>query len=89
MPPGPRHATWVVSSANLPIDMPYMPWTFSTHPENPKVLFCGMGDGARGFGMAPNNRGTGAFYRSDDYGESWHCIMPDMPSVLTAWITSA
>ena len=77
------------NSANLPIDMPYMPWTFLPHPEKSDVLFCGMGDGARGFGMTPNERGTGAVYRSDDRGESWDCIMPDMPSVLTTWIMPA
>ena len=75
------------NSTNLPIDMPYMPWTFVSHPENPEVLFCGMGDGARGFGMAPDKRGVGAFYRSNDRGESWNCIMPDLPSVLTAWVS--
>jgi hypothetical protein len=69
--------------------MPYMPWTFLTHPDKSEVSFCGMGAGACGFGMSPNNRGTGAFYRSDDCGESWDCIMPHMPSILTAWITPA
>ncbi len=74
------------NSANLPIDMPYMPWSFIGHPEKSEVLFCGMGNGARGFGMSPGARGEGAFYRSNDCGESWDCIIPDMPSVLTCWV---
>lgn len=77
--------TWR-SASNLPDDMPWVPWTFSRHPTDADTLFAGMGDGARGFGFDPKERGIGAFYRSADRGESWDCVLPDLPSVLTTWV---
>ena len=79
--------TWR-GAANLPVDMPFAPWVLLHHPTEAGTLFAGMGDGARGFGFDPDVRGEGAFYRSDDRGETWDCIMPDLPSVLTAWVAA-
>ncbi|MDC0033893.1 hypothetical protein OAJ57_04965 [Alphaproteobacteria bacterium] len=79
--------TWH-NAADLPDDMPWVPWTFSHHPFEPHTLYVGMGDGARGFGFDPNERGIGAFYRSIDRGETWDCILPDLPSVLTTWVAA-
>ena len=56
------------------------------HPSEENTIFAGMGDGARGFGFDPNKRGKGGVYRSDDRGDSWRCVLPDLPSVLTAWV---
>ncbi len=74
------------SAANLPDDMPWAPWVLLHHPTEPGSFFAGMGDGARGFGFDPEERGAGALYRSDDRGETWDCILSDQPSVLTAWV---
>ena len=79
-------ASWRGAS-NLPDDMPWVPWVLLHHPTKANTLYAGMGDGARGFGFNPDARGAGAFYRSDDRGETWECIMPDLPSVLTAWVS--
>ena len=76
----------IEDGANLPDDMPWVPWVLLHHPTKASTLYAGMGDGARGFGFNPDVRGAGAFYRSDDRGETWDCIMPDLPSVLTAWV---
>jgi len=76
-------------AADLPNDMPWVPWTFAHHPIEENTIFAGMGDGARGFGMSPNKRGIGALYRSDDHGDSWNCEIPDLPSVLTTWIAAS
>jgi hypothetical protein len=78
--------TWR-GAANLPDDMPWAPWVLLHHPVDPNTLFAGMGDGARGFGFDPNERGAGGFYASEDRGETWQMILPDLPSVLTAWVT--
>jgi hypothetical protein len=75
------------NASNLPDDMPWVPWVLLHHPTEEGTLFAGMGDGARGFGFDPDVRGIGAFYRSEDRGETWDCIMADLPSVLTAWVT--
>jgi hypothetical protein len=56
------------------------------HPTDPSALFCGMGDGARGYGFDARIKGNGAFYTSLDRGESWQPVMQDTPSILTAWV---
>jgi hypothetical protein len=56
------------------------------HPEEEGTLFCGMGDGARGYGFDAKQRGKGGFYVSRDRGESWEPVLRDTPSILTAWV---
>jgi len=75
-------------AANLPEDMPWAPWVLLHHPTDPNTIFAGMGDGARGFGFDPTQRGEGGFYLSEDRGETWQCIMSGLPSVLTAWVAA-
>jgi hypothetical protein len=76
------------SASNLPDDMPWAPWVLLHHPTDQSTIYAGMGDGARGFGFDPARRGEGGFYRSSDRGDSWDCILPDLPSVLTAWVAA-
>jgi hypothetical protein len=66
-----------------------MPWVLLHHPIDPDTLFCGMGDGARGYGFDPKQRGNGAFYTSRDRGDSWEPITAVVPSILTAWVAAA
>ena len=80
-------ASWRPAS-NLPTDMPWAPWVMLHHPSDPKTIFAGMGDGARGFGFDPSQRGAGGFYKSGDRGETWECILSGLPSVLTAWVAA-
>ena len=47
-----------------------------------------MGDGARGYGFDPKQRGAGAFYLSRDRGESWEPVLSNTPSILTAWVAA-
>ncbi|MDX1486062.1 MAG: hypothetical protein R3229_16445 [Alphaproteobacteria bacterium] len=77
------------AAADLPIDMPFAPWVLLHHPFEADVAFAGMGDGARGFGFDPKQRGQGGFYRTDDRGETWAPVLADLPSVLTAWVAAA
>jgi hypothetical protein len=80
--------SWRVVAQGLARENPWMPWVLLRHPSEPSGLFCGMGDGARGYGFDPQVRGTGALYASMDRGESWEPIMTDTPSVLTAWVAA-
>ena len=64
-----------------------MPWTLQRHPEDANAVFVAMGDGARGFGFDPKQRGLGAFYVTRDRGDSWEPVLPELPSVLTACVT--
>ncbi len=77
---------WRTASNGLAEPMPYMPWVLLRHPHDPDAIFAGMGDGARGFGFDPEQRGAGAFYVTFDRGDSWEPVLPDLPSVLTAWV---
>ena len=74
--------------AELPEEMPWMPWVLVPHPADSKTVFVGMGDGARGYGFDPKQRGKGAFYVTRDRGDSWEAILSDTPSILTAWVAA-
>lgn len=78
--------SWRQASGGLPSRMPWMPWVLVPHPADANSIFSGMGDGARGFGFNPKEKGKGAFYVTRDRGESWEPVIPELPSVLTAWI---
>ena len=67
----------------------WVPWVLTSHPSDPKTLFCGMGNGERGYFINTSVRGDGALYVSHDAGESWNALLPGLPSVLTAWVTNA
>lgn len=79
---------WRRASSGLPQRMPWMPWALVRHPTDPKTVFAGMGDGSRGFGFDPRQRGKGAFYVTRDRGDSWEPVIPEMPSILTAWVAA-
>jgi hypothetical protein len=78
--------TWRVAERGLERENPWMPWVLLRHPTDETALFCGMGDGARGYGFDPKQRGHGAFYLSRDRGESWAPVLKETPSILTAWV---
>jgi photosystem II stability/assembly factor-like uncharacterized protein len=67
----------------------WVPWVLAPHPTDGKTLFCGMGNGARGYFVNTKATGEGALYVSRDAGESWNPLVPQMPSVLTAWVAPA
>jgi len=77
---------WRFASRGLGHEEPYMPWALAAHPTDARTLFCGLGDGGRGFLMKPKERGRGALYISPDRGESWEPILTDTTAVTTLWI---
>ncbi|MGH7767616.1 MAG: WD40/YVTN/BNR-like repeat-containing protein [Candidatus Binatia bacterium] len=79
---------WRTSIEGLPDEMPWVPWVLVPHPADRKTVFVGMGDGARGYGFDPKQRGKGAFYLTRDRGDSWESILPETPSILTAWVAA-
>ncbi|MGH7872302.1 MAG: WD40/YVTN/BNR-like repeat-containing protein [Candidatus Binatia bacterium] len=79
---------WRIVTQGLEKENPWMPWVLVHHPTDSKALFCGMGDGARGYGFDARIKGRGAFYLSRDRGESWQPIMAATPSILTAWVAA-
>lgn len=81
--------SWRVSAQGIEKQNPWMPWVLLRHPTDPRALFCGMGDGARGYGFDARIKGKGAFYVSRDRGESWEAVLKDTPSILTAWVAAS
>jgi photosystem II stability/assembly factor-like uncharacterized protein len=79
---------WRVATAGLEKENPWMPWVLLHHPSDKHALFCGMGDGARGYGFDARVKGKGAFYLSRDRGDSWEPVFRDTPSILTAWVAA-
>jgi photosystem II stability/assembly factor-like uncharacterized protein len=79
---------WRRATGGLPEKMPWMPWVLVGHPTDTKAVFAGMGDGSRGFGFDPKERGRGALYVTRDSGDSWQAVIPELPSVLTAWVAA-
>lgn len=77
---------WRISANGLGKENPYMPWVLLHHPLDKNALFCGMGDGSRGYGFDARIKGKGAFYVSRDRGDSWEPVLKDAPSILTAWV---
>lgn len=78
--------SWRTTSQGLAERMPYMPWVLLRHPDDTNSVFAGMGDGARGFGFNPKERGHGALYVTRNRGDSWEPVLPNVPSILTAWV---
>jgi len=80
--------SWRIAARGLEKENPWMPWVLLHHPTDAKSLFCGMGDGSRGYGFDPKQRGRGALYVTRDAGDSWEALLPEMPSILTAWVAA-
>ncbi|MGH7927000.1 MAG: WD40/YVTN/BNR-like repeat-containing protein [Candidatus Binatia bacterium] len=78
--------SWRISTNVLEKENPYMQWVLLRHPLDGNALFCGLGDGARGYGFDARITGKGAFYASRDRGDSWEPVLKDTPSILTAWV---
>ena len=81
--------SWRISANGLEKENPWMPWVLLQHPTDKNALFCGMGDGARGYGFDARITGKGGLYASRDRGDSWAPVLRDTPSVLTAWVAPA
>jgi hypothetical protein len=81
--------SWRISTRGLEKENPWMPWVLVHHPGDKNALFCGMGDGARGYGFDARITGKGALFTSRDRGESWEPVLKDTPSILTAWVAAA
>ena len=80
---------WRISTKGLEKENPWMPWVLVHHPTDKNALFCGMGDGARGYGFDARITGKGGLYASRDRGDSWEPVLKDTPSILTAWVAPA
>lgn len=81
--------TWRFPKSGLSDQEIYMPWTIAAHPTDPATLYCGFGDGGRGFLMKPGEPGHGALYMSSDRGDSWTPVLTNTAAITTVWIAAA
>jgi hypothetical protein len=56
---------WRIATRGLEKENPWMPWVLLRHPSDSATLFCGMGDGARGYGFDARVKGRGALRQPD------------------------
>jgi photosystem II stability/assembly factor-like uncharacterized protein len=83
-----RGENWRVVTKGIGQENPWFPHALLQHPTEPRTLFCGMGDGCKGFGMTPDQRGNGAWYISRDAGDSWEAVLSNQPSIISAWVAA-
>ena len=79
---------WRIAARGLEKENPWMPWVLVRHPTERDTIFAGMGDGARGYGFDAGVKGRGALYVTRDRGDSWGALLPETPSILTAWVAA-
>jgi hypothetical protein len=77
---------WRVATQGMEKENPWMPWVLLRHPADTNSIFCGTGDGSRGYSFDARKRGKGGFFVSRDRGESWEPVMRDTPAIVTAWV---
>ena len=63
--------SWRMATRGVTKEMSWMPWVLLRHPAQPDTLFCGMGDGARGYGFDPRVKGKTSTIKSAGPAYAW------------------
>jgi hypothetical protein len=72
----------------LPQDMKQMVWALVQHPEDPSIVYAGLGAVSRGRSADATQRGTGDILVSRDQGDSWERLPLDLPADRVLWVAS-
>jgi photosystem II stability/assembly factor-like uncharacterized protein len=64
----------------LPENMKQMVWALAQHPEDPSIVYAGLGAVSRGRSADATQRGEGDILVSMDQGESWERLPLDLPA---------
>src|SRR5438105_149977 len=70
----------------LPQNMKPMVWALAQHPEDPSIVYAGLGAVSRGRSADPNQKGEGDILVSEDQGDSWERLPLDLPADRVLWI---
>ena len=72
---------WQTTARGLPTKTQWFAHSLVHHPADANAVLAGVGDESEAFGFTPGVGGWGAVYLSEDRGESWSEMIPDLPSV--------
>jgi photosystem II stability/assembly factor-like uncharacterized protein len=72
----------------LPNDMKQMVWALAQHPENPSIVYAGLGAVSRGRSADATQKGEGDILISTDQGDSWERLPLELPADRVLWIAA-
>jgi photosystem II stability/assembly factor-like uncharacterized protein len=72
----------------LPQDMKQMVWALAQHPEDPSIVYAGLGAVSRGRSADANQKGEGDILVSEDQGDNWERLPLDLPADRVLWIAA-
>jgi hypothetical protein len=72
----------------LPENMKQMVWALAQHPEDPSIVYAGLGAVSRGRSADANQRGEGDILVSTDQGDSWERLPFDLPADRVLYVSS-
>jgi photosystem II stability/assembly factor-like uncharacterized protein len=72
----------------LPQDMKQMVWSLAQHPEDPSIVYAGLGAVSRGRSTDASQRGEGEILISEDQGDTWERLPLDLPADRVLWIAA-
>jgi len=72
----------------LPANMRQMVWALAQHPEDPSIVYAGLGEVSRGRSADASQRGEGDLLVSQDQGDNWERLPLDLPADRVLWIAA-
>ncbi len=72
----------------LPADMKQMVWALTQHPEDPSIVYAGLGAVSRGRSADANQFGEGDILVSTDQGDSWERLPFELPADRVLYVAS-
>jgi photosystem II stability/assembly factor-like uncharacterized protein len=82
--------TWerVGTGRCLPEDMKQMVWALTQDPEDPSIVYAGLGTVSRGRSADSTQKGDGEILISADQGENWEPLPLDLPADRVLFVAS-
>ena len=72
----------------LPENMRQMVWALAQHPEDPSIVYAGLGAVSRGRSADATQGGNGDILVSEDQGENWRRLPFDLPADRVLWVAA-
>lgn len=72
----------------VPEHMKQMVWALTQHPEDPSIVYAGLGAVSRGRSADPNQRGSGDILVTRDQGDTWDRLPLQLPADRVLWVAS-